>query len=524
MPALIYTKDLTGESNTDIAARPGSIPGMYDRAGSVWEIDSGGAVNTQNIGQQNRKGHLLPYHASYTPVKHQKTTFRFVFTNGGYLAVFSRVKDNGSIDAYVAQRNYLGGGAYTHDRLVDNTNNNGGVSNGTGTPNATTATVTWTNGHTYNWTVEVDEVSAGVWSAVHTIYDEASPGTVDTFTLACTNGDSFTLADTALPAGIASTGPSGMKVLDVNVWDMDASDELAAGTVSVVETTLSQITLQTTAASGGTAPYTYQWHRSASASFTPGPATAIADATDTLVYDSPSHGTWYYKCVVTDAVDATATSNEVSAARDQDTVHVYFVGSSTTEYAPGGKSPVQHCDDHFGASHALYNHGHGGAILADFATGGTYHAALFDAIAASISGDRKARVSVCIGSNDAAYSIAAATFLAALQDFVDALRTAGAERVTLNFIGWRVLTEGFTEVQLQLIRDYNAGLSTITGARVGDRTWFARTEPGEGQTWEDVGLYGDGTHPNAAGAELLGGLWARALRPGVSSGIGPLLA
>jgi hypothetical protein len=77
------------------------------------------------------------------------------------------------------------------------------------------------------------------------------------------------------------------------------------------------ITLSGSAASGGTAPYSYQWYRDTSGSnFTPGARniltgkTSLSSWTDTTV----SAGTlYYYKIVATDSASATATSSAQAA-------------------------------------------------------------------------------------------------------------------------------------------------------------------------------------------------------------------
>lgn len=63
----------------------------------------------------------------------------------------------------------------------------------------------------------------------------------------------------------------------------------------------------TVVATSGTAPYTYQWHKSGVANFTPSVATIIAGATSAYLADyTATRGQWYYECVVTDHVAATA--------------------------------------------------------------------------------------------------------------------------------------------------------------------------------------------------------------------------
>jgi uncharacterized iron-regulated protein len=65
----------------------------------------------------------------------------------------------------------------------------------------------------------------------------------------------------------------------------------------------------TVVATSGTAPYTYQWHKSGTANFTPSAATQIAGATQSNISDlTATRGQWYYECVVTDHVAATVNA------------------------------------------------------------------------------------------------------------------------------------------------------------------------------------------------------------------------
>lgn len=89
---------------------------------------------------------------------------------------------------------------------------------------------------------------------------------------------------------------------------------LTAPTLSVNHTTPDTVRLTWTDASGGTAPYVYDLHRSETKGFAPAAGNRIAAATASPYDDSAGvrpHVFYYYKVVVTDAAPATATSNEV---------------------------------------------------------------------------------------------------------------------------------------------------------------------------------------------------------------------
>lgn len=84
---------------------------------------------------------------------------------------------------------------------------------------------------------------------------------------------------------------------------------LTAGILSQVGVTDTTANLQSTAASGGTGPYTQQWYRSLTSGFTPGGGNLISGATGLVLNDSGliPGATYYYKVIYTD----TGHSNDV---------------------------------------------------------------------------------------------------------------------------------------------------------------------------------------------------------------------
>jgi hypothetical protein len=103
---------------------------------------------------------------------------------------------------------------------------------------------------------------------------------------------------------------------------------LTSGSITVNSYTNTTASLTVGTASGGTAPYTYQWYRSTSTGFTPGGGNIVSGATSTTLNDTglSENTTYYYKCVVTDNVAATATSAESSA------VTTYYGVTNTNLY------------------------------------------------------------------------------------------------------------------------------------------------------------------------------------------------
>jgi len=85
---------------------------------------------------------------------------------------------------------------------------------------------------------------------------------------------------------------------------------ITAGVISSVYTGSNSAQLSATAATGGTAPYTYQWYRDTSgAGFTPSGSNILTGQTALTLNDTNliPNTTYYYKVVATDAVPASVT-------------------------------------------------------------------------------------------------------------------------------------------------------------------------------------------------------------------------
>jgi hypothetical protein len=89
---------------------------------------------------------------------------------------------------------------------------------------------------------------------------------------------------------------------------------ITAGVLSLVSVTSTTASVSATVATGGTAPYTYQWYKSTTTGFTPGGGNIISGATALTLNDTGLiPGTlYYYKVVATDAVAATVTYTQLA--------------------------------------------------------------------------------------------------------------------------------------------------------------------------------------------------------------------
>lgn len=84
---------------------------------------------------------------------------------------------------------------------------------------------------------------------------------------------------------------------------------ITAGTISIQDVGPDYARLLASAPTGGTGPYTFQWHRSQTNNFTPSGGTALAGKTSLALDDSGliPNTTYYYKLVATDTGAGNAT-------------------------------------------------------------------------------------------------------------------------------------------------------------------------------------------------------------------------
>ena len=87
-----------------------------------------------------------------------------------------------------------------------------------------------------------------------------------------------------------------------------------AGALTQISVGSTVDSLSSAVATGGTGPYTYQWYRSTTSSFSPGSGSLISGATSLTLNDSGlTPGTeYYYKVVATDSGSVAGTSSQLA--------------------------------------------------------------------------------------------------------------------------------------------------------------------------------------------------------------------
>lgn len=104
-----------------------------------------------------------------------------------------------------------------------------------------------------------------------------------------------------------------------------------AGVLSQVSVTDTKATLTSAVATGGTAPYTYQWYRSTTTGFTPGGGNIIAGATALTLNDSGliPNTAYFYKVIAIDAGAVASTSAQLAVATQPQTLSPNQFAQST---------------------------------------------------------------------------------------------------------------------------------------------------------------------------------------------------
>ena len=293
---------------------------------------------------------------------------------------------------------------------------------------------------------------------------------------------------------------------------------LTSGSASLSSTTSTTINVTCGVATGGTPTYTYQWYRSTVANFTPGGGNILSGATSTTLADSTGlskNTPYFYKCVATDSVSATVTSNQVAGSLLASAVAIGAIGDSIT-YGYGlsaGQDPITQMAPYIAEmttqkTVTFSNQAISGTQTSDWQSGsGNLTSAKSAFASAGVT-----YVLIMLGANDAASSnhVSAATYGTRLANIVSDLTGAGY-KVVLNYPTYipSGANSGATDEQsVALAESYQAQIDALTNGNTifkGDKLAF-------NYFMNNLSLYqADSTHPTATGAQKLALLWAHAL-------------
>ena len=285
---------------------------------------------------------------------------------------------------------------------------------------------------------------------------------------------------------------------------------VSGSTFTLTNSSPSSLTLTATAATNGTAPYTYQWYRSAVSQSTPG--AAIAGATSLTLTDTPpSNAMYFYRLAAIDSTSTTYYSTQTPGLLYAAPLSVGFIGDSITMglYSNTATSPqvFQSWMQHYLGPRTVtvVNQGISGTTTANWQPGGTNYNA---AIAAFGSSSVTPYVCIDLGANDANTNnaVPTATYKANILATVNALTTAGYKVILNQPTYVSPATAGNNEATDVLLAGYSAQLdSIVNGTTVfkGDRSAFNFFATHQSES-------GDGLHPNQTGYYDLGNLWAEA--------------
>lgn len=452
-------------------------------------ISNANAARNGGGGFTNYNNPATPPSAEYDIVANVK-----VWTHEGFLGVGGRGTAN-TYDGY-----YWG---------IDGTNSPNtiklykGVS-GTGTEIGSYSQ-TWSAGTTYNITLRITD-------AAKTVYIDG------------VQRINYTTANEVTGAGLVwvavtydTTNTTGHHLLDLRAGPITA---ITLENPSLTSATTSSVSLSIGTVNGGTSPYSYQWHRSTSPTFTAGGGNALSGATSATLTDSTvTPGTlYYYKCVVTDSVPNSVTSYQ-RAARTADVAPLVFgyIGDSLSvrETWNGNVSIADRIerileDEYKFRSVTAVNPSVSGTFTSSWQPGGgNLIGAISDFHAANVT-----HVFVRLGINDAQIAVSAGTYHTNLENIVQELLGEGFV-VLIAYPSWREPgyhneSNTFDDSAIPYITSYQAEIDDIvadnSGAHIGDTQTYDATA-----RFAPVMLY-DRIHFNARGTELAARNDARALK------------
>lgn len=477
----------------------------------IWKLDSNGALAgsplassatitlaaaTSYTGEFSVTGSLLSMSLDTTTVTFTDATI----TAAGYAAViFNGTQGTGIfIDAWAPQD--VAAAAATAITTS-------GPSPASGNVGAASSAITIGANGTITGTVVVtpsDASGGGTFSPTTASISSGTPTVAMTYTPASAGTKTLSFTNNG-----GLTNPSNIS------YTASAVGAPTAGVASFVSATASTINVSATAASGGTAPLTYQWYRSTTANTV---GSLLTGATSLTLADSAALSAetpYYYTCRVTDGVASTADSNQIAGVLKAATVKLGFAGDSITYgfgLSAGQDAPTQVGiilqKTYKNRVVTITNCGVNASRTAQWVTGQAYLNTAKTAFASA----GVTHVHMMFGANDASagFLVTAATYKTNLQNIIADLTGAGYKIILSypTFIPAGANSNATTSASVALAQSYQGQIdSLIDGVNVlrGDTLGFNYFMDNLGEYQTDM------THPTAAGAISLATLWARAI-------------
>jgi lysophospholipase L1-like esterase len=301
---------------------------------------------------------------------------------------------------------------------------------------------------------------------------------------------------------------------------------LAAGSISITTpATETTVGLTVTEATGGTGPYTRQWHRSTSSGFAPDGSNDLPGETALTLSDTglTASTTYYYKVVQADDAAASVTTAQQAVTTDDPAPTVLYKvaceGDSQTEgYGLGaGDTYPERLREILGDAYEVVNLGTSGDRVEELEE----DAAATDA---EIDAGLDANVLVVFaGTNNVAIGNTAAETWTALESYLAGREAAGWAVVVVTMLPR--LTEATLPTYEARRQEVNASIRSnwrATCAALADLAIDARMSDAEDTAYFNA----DKVHLNAAGAGILANYAAAAvamaIHPGGSAGVGSL--
>ncbi len=360
-------------------------------------------------------------------------------------------------------------------------------------------------------------------TAVVTPSDGGNGGTFSPTTVSLSSGartGTFTYTPASTGTKTISVTNNGGHTNPANLSYLSAASNglVAPTTATLVSTTPTAISVSCNAPTGGTAPYTYEWHRDTYPGFSSGAHNLLASSnslsiTDTTSLVADTH--YYYRCQAKDATGATVFSKLISAMLKAPTLVIGFIGDSIT-YGFGvtaGQEPPTHVRNILKKTYRnrdviINNQGRSGTYTTDWMPGSSY----LNTARTAFSTAGVTHVHLALGVNDATAqynNVDTATYGSNLQAIINVLVGDGFKVILPypTFVGDGNTGASDISKITRLVSYFPVIDSLVNNTTVlrGDTLaydYFMANSATE---------YADSVHPNDVGALSLGTMWARGI-------------